>query len=157
MTIAEHTCQLAQILPSSVKPKLQPQLLAEAKLAELQHYFVFHPPTHPPPTHVPVDSKLQLGKASRSSHSWLSKQPQLGGSYLLDAIITERIKVRLGFGILGCHDHSVFQFYQSFLFSLFVHITRCIAHIMYEQCSHRGTYLCVIISRKHFIITYIII
>ena len=40
-------------LPSSVKPQLQPQLPAEAKLADLQPYFVIHPPTP-----VPVDSKL---------------------------------------------------------------------------------------------------
>ena len=37
----------ADILPSSVKA----QLPAAAKLTELQHYFAFHPPTHPqPPT-----------------------------------------------------------------------------------------------------------
>ena len=51
-------------------------LSAAAKLAELQPYFAFHMP--PPP--VPVDSKMQLGKASSYSHSCLSKQPQLVGS-----------------------------------------------------------------------------
>ena len=63
------------VLPSSAKPQQQPQLPAAAKLAELQPYFAFHPP---PP--VPVDSELQLSQASSSSHSWLSKQPQLVGS-----------------------------------------------------------------------------
>ena len=78
------------ILPSSVKPQLQPQLLAAAKLAELQPYYAFHPPTptpHPPTHPVPVDSKLQLGQASSSSNSWLSKQPQLVGSPLKQALI----------------------------------------------------------------------
>ena len=64
-------------LPSSVKPQLQPQLPAAAKLAELQPYFAFHPPTHPP---VPVDFQLHLGQASSSSHSWLRKQPKLVGN-----------------------------------------------------------------------------
>ena len=65
------------LLPSSVKPQLQPQLPAKAKLAELQPYFAFHPPPPPP---VSVDFKLHLGQASSSSQSWLSKQPQLVGN-----------------------------------------------------------------------------
>ena len=37
-----HVCIYVCLLPSSVKPQLQPQLPAEAKLAELQPYFVLH-------------------------------------------------------------------------------------------------------------------
>ena len=65
------------LLSSSAKP----QLPAAAKLAELQPNFAFHPPPPPPPPPpVPVDSKLQLGEASSSNHSWISKQPKPVGS-----------------------------------------------------------------------------
>ena len=74
-------------MPRSVKPQLQSQLPAAAKLAELQPCFAFHSPT---PIPVPVDSMLQLTQASNQNHSWLSKQwvacSKLEGSLLKQAL-----------------------------------------------------------------------
>ena len=46
-----HIFGPGKVLPSSAKPQQELQLPAAAKLAELQPYFVFHPP--PPPPHTP--------------------------------------------------------------------------------------------------------
>ena len=53
---------------AQLSPSCQPQP------SWLSFSLILHSP------HFPIDSKMQLGKASSSSHSWLSKQPQLVGS-----------------------------------------------------------------------------
>ena len=70
-------CQ-AQLSPScSPSCQLQPSWLSFSLILHFIHPHHMGSATNPP---VPVDSKLQLGQASSSSHSWLSKQPQLVGS-----------------------------------------------------------------------------
>ena len=59
-----YSKDIKMLLPSSVKPQLQPSWLS---FSLISHFI--HPPSPPPSSPVPIDSKLQLGEASSSSSS----------------------------------------------------------------------------------------